>query len=145
MLAILTGVIGGLIEPLMIATIVFVYGLIFPSADAASSLLSEKSFQDAPALVTKLSAQSDAVSQFLWGQFNENDRQMLTSAVTASNQPPAILIARLNHLLQCDCLYDSQRFAGSAAPGLSIWPPALRRWTHKTAATALPPICGSTA
>jgi ATP-binding cassette, subfamily B, bacterial MsbA len=36
LLAILTGVIGGLIEPLMIATIVFVYGLIFPSAVGAS-------------------------------------------------------------------------------------------------------------
>jgi ATP-binding cassette, subfamily B, bacterial MsbA len=33
--AVVTGVIGGLIEPLMIATVVFVYGLIFPSADAA--------------------------------------------------------------------------------------------------------------
>ncbi|MEI8042262.1 MAG: ABC transporter transmembrane domain-containing protein [Verrucomicrobiota bacterium] len=35
LLAILTGVIGGLIEPLMVATIVFVYSLIFPAADPA--------------------------------------------------------------------------------------------------------------
>src|SRR6266404_868810 len=33
LLGVLTGVVGGLIEPLMIATIVFVYGLIFPSAN----------------------------------------------------------------------------------------------------------------
>jgi subfamily B ATP-binding cassette protein MsbA len=112
MLAILTGVIGGLIEPLMIATIVFVYGLIFPSADAASSLLSKKSFNDAPALVTKLSSQPDPVSQFVWSHFSANDRQVLTSAAAASNQPPAVLIERLNHLLQCDCLYEPQRFAG---------------------------------
>jgi subfamily B ATP-binding cassette protein MsbA len=112
MLAILTGVIGGLIEPLMIATIVFVYGLIFPSADAASSLLSKKSFKEPAALVTKLSSQPDPVSQFVWGHFSANDRQVLTNAAAASNQPPAVLIERLNHLLQCDCLYEPQRFAG---------------------------------
>jgi subfamily B ATP-binding cassette protein MsbA len=37
---------------------------------------------------------------------------VLTSAAAASNQPPAVLIERLNHLLQCDCLYEPQRFAG---------------------------------
>lgn len=35
-LGVLTGVIGGLVEPMMIATVVFVYGLIFPSPNAAS-------------------------------------------------------------------------------------------------------------
>jgi subfamily B ATP-binding cassette protein MsbA len=35
LLGVLTGVIGGLIEPLMIAAIGFVYGLIFPSADTS--------------------------------------------------------------------------------------------------------------
>src|SRR5438477_307434 len=33
-MAVLTGIISGLIEPLMIATIAFVYALIFPSADS---------------------------------------------------------------------------------------------------------------
>ena len=35
LLAILTGILGGLIEPLMVATIVFVYSLIFPAANPA--------------------------------------------------------------------------------------------------------------
>ena len=38
LLAILTGIIGGLIEPLMVATIVFVYSLIFPAADPALAI-----------------------------------------------------------------------------------------------------------
>jgi ATP-binding cassette, subfamily B, bacterial MsbA len=112
LLAILTGVVGGLIEPLMIATIVFVYGLIFPPADAASSLLSKKSFKEPPALVARLSQQSDAVSHFVWDHFSEYDRKVVTSGVTASNEPPALLIERLNHLLQCESLYEPQRFAG---------------------------------
>lgn len=37
LLAILTGVIGGLIEPLMVATIVLVYSLIFPTGDATAT------------------------------------------------------------------------------------------------------------
>ena len=110
LLAILTGIIGGLIEPLMIATIAFVYGLIFPSADTASSLLSRKSFRDVPVLVATLSAQAEPVSQFVWSHFSTEDRQIVTSAAAASNQPPAVLVERLNHLLQCDVLYDPQRF-----------------------------------
>ena len=111
LLAILTGVIGGLIEPLMIATIAFVYGLIFPSVDSATSLLSGKSFRNVPALIAKLSAQAEPVSQFVWGHFSAEDRQVLTSAPASSNQPPAVLVERLNHLLQCDFLYDPHRFA----------------------------------
>lgn len=38
LLGVATGVIGGLIEPLMVATIVFVYSLVFPAADTAASL-----------------------------------------------------------------------------------------------------------
>jgi subfamily B ATP-binding cassette protein MsbA len=112
LLAILTGVVSGLIEPLMIATIVFVYGLIFPAADSASSLLSEKSFKDTPALVTRMSSQSDAVSHFFWDHFSEHDRRVVTTGVTASNEPPALLIERLNHVLQCESVYEPQRFAG---------------------------------
>ena len=37
LLAILTGVIGGLIEPLMVATIVLVYSLIFPTGAATAA------------------------------------------------------------------------------------------------------------
>ena len=112
LLAILTGVIGGLMEPLMVATIVFVYGLIFPSADAASSLLSKKSFKDVRGLVARLSSQRDPVSRFIWPHFLANGQRMLIESAAASNQPPAILIEQLNHLLQCESLYDAQRFAG---------------------------------
>src|SRR5690242_16775625 len=34
---VLTGIISGLMQPLMIGTIVFVYGAVFPPADATSS------------------------------------------------------------------------------------------------------------
>jgi len=34
LLGVLTGIVGGLIEPLMIATVTFIYGLIFPSVNA---------------------------------------------------------------------------------------------------------------
>jgi ATP-binding cassette, subfamily B, bacterial MsbA len=112
LLAILTGVVGGLLELATIATIVFVYGLIFPSADAASSLLTKKSFKDATGLVTKLSHQSDAVSHFVWGHFSEYDQRVVIAGIAASNKPPALLIEHLNHLLQCESIYEPQRFAG---------------------------------
>ena len=117
LLAVLTGVVGGLIEPLMIATIVFVYGLIFPSVDSASSLLSNKTFRDAPGLVARLSRQEDEVSRFVWGHFSEDDRRAVAGGAAASNQPPVLLIERLNHLLQCEVLYDTQRFGGVKLSG----------------------------
>lgn len=39
MLGVLTGVVGGIIEPIMIATVALVYGIIFPSADLTASPL----------------------------------------------------------------------------------------------------------
>jgi ATP-binding cassette, subfamily B, bacterial MsbA len=50
LLGVLTGIIGGLIEPLMIASIGFVYGLIFPSMDATGAQAAAK-LSWAPALV----------------------------------------------------------------------------------------------
>jgi subfamily B ATP-binding cassette protein MsbA len=111
LLAILTGVIGGLLEPAMVATVMFVYGLIFPSADV-SSLLSNKSFRDAPVFVTTVSKEADPVSQFLWQHFSPEDRTSIATSVTVSNDPPALLLQGINHVLQCEYLYDSQRFAG---------------------------------
>ncbi len=111
LLAILTGVIGGLLEPVMAATIVFVYGLIFPSPDSASALLSKKSFRDAQTFVAKVSAQKDPVSQFVWGHFSTEDQKAITSLVGISNQPPVVLLQGINHILQCENLYDPARFA----------------------------------
>jgi subfamily B ATP-binding cassette protein MsbA len=112
LLAILTGAIGGLMEPLMVATIVFVYGLLFPSADTASSLLSKKSFKDVNGFVTRLGSQRDPVSSFIWPHFLATDQRSVIDGAAASNQPPVILIEQLNHVLQCESLYDPQRFAG---------------------------------
>src|SRR5438067_2443744 len=59
-LGVLTGFIGGLLEPLMIATIVLVYSLIFPSA-GASPLLSKLSW--APKWLTNwLTTAQDALT-----------------------------------------------------------------------------------
>ena len=46
LLGVMVGVLGGLVEPLMIASIGFVYGLIFPSVETSTSLLTEKSFKE---------------------------------------------------------------------------------------------------
>jgi hypothetical protein len=114
LLAILTGVIGGLLEPAMVATIVFVYGLIFPSADSASALLTKKSFRDSRAFVTQVSSQRDLVSQFVWGHFSAEQQKMIADGVAASNQPPVILVQGINHVIQCESLYDPLRFADVA-------------------------------
>ena len=54
LLGVFMGIISGLIEPLMIATIVFVYGLIFPSAAGAASILDKWSW--APEFLRELAA-----------------------------------------------------------------------------------------
>ncbi len=118
LLGVMVGILGGLVEPLMIASIGFVYGLVFPSVDTSTSLLTEKSFKDVPALVAKLSHPAEPVSQFLWSRFPAADQALVAGAAT-SNQPPAVLVQNLNHLLQCDLLYDSQRFAGVKLPAES--------------------------
>jgi ABC-type multidrug transport system fused ATPase/permease subunit len=113
LLGVLTGIIGGLIEPLMIATIALVYGLIFPSANTASSLLSVDSFRDTPSLVAKLRTPMEPLSQFLASQFLPDDWRSLTNTTAfASNQVPAVLIQTLNHLVQCSSIYEPQRLAG---------------------------------
>lgn len=72
LLAILTGVIGGLIEPLMVATIVFVYSLIFPAADPA---LAVPQLRWAPAFLRDwaMSAQQSLTTgtrmHLLWPQY----------------------------------------------------------------------------
>src|SRR5271165_4662989 len=82
LLGVLTGILAGFMEPLMIATITFVYGLIFPSGDGPVALLSPKAFVDAPALVQKLSQPADPVSAFIASQLSTNDWAEL------NNRPP---------------------------------------------------------
>jgi subfamily B ATP-binding cassette protein MsbA len=112
LLGVLTGIISGLIEPLMIATVVFVYGLMFPSATSTTSLLSPDDFRHPATLVTRLRDHSDPVSNFLWNQFSDPQRQSLAESAASSDLPPAVLVEKLNRLVQCDTLYESQRFAG---------------------------------
>src|SRR5208283_5000710 len=102
LLGALTGVIGGLIEPVMVATIVLVYGLIFPSANSTPSLLSAKDVKDFPALVAQLSRAREPVSRSLWNQFPVEDRQLLASAETHPDEALSVLVGDLNHLLQCN-------------------------------------------
>ena len=111
-LGVLTGIVAGVMEPLMIATVAFVYGLIFPSAEPNSSLLRAEHFKDAPALITRLNNQSEPFSEFLWSQFSAENRQLLTKAVAASNRPPAVLVQDLNRLIVGDSLYEAQRLGG---------------------------------
>ncbi len=112
LLAIVTGVIGGLLEPAMVATIVFVYGLIFPSADSASALLSNKSFRDSRSFVSRVSSRPEPVSQFVWGHFSTEQQNVILDGSAASNQPPVVLLQGINHLIQCESVYEPQRFAG---------------------------------
>src|SRR5262249_23667438 len=63
LLGALAGVLGGLIEPLMIANITFVYSLIFPAADAPSLAVQ---FASAPAFLREwLLAAQQALSSGL--------------------------------------------------------------------------------
>ena len=79
MLGVITGVVGGLIEPLMIVTIVFVFGLIFPDANTGSSLLKPDSFQRPAAFVESLSQPNSPPSRFIWDQMPPADHQALTN------------------------------------------------------------------
>src|SRR6516164_8878089 len=85
LLGVLTGIISGLIEPLMIATVVFVYGLMFPSATSTTSLLSPDDFRHPATLVTRLRDHSDPVSNFLWNQFSDPQRQSLAESAASSD------------------------------------------------------------
>ncbi len=109
-LGVLTGIIAGLMEPLLIATLTFVYGLIFPSADSASLVFSSKDFPEPAALIQKLSHPADRVSQFLANQFSTRDWEELTNAATASQS--VLLAHKLNDLILSGPLYSTERFAG---------------------------------
>jgi len=117
MLGVLTGIVGGIIEPIMIATVALVYGMIFPSAETNSALLTKNDIRKAPALVAKLNRPTEPVTQFLSDQFTPDERRTLTNAVASSDAVPGLLLERLNHLVQCGFLYDSQRFAGVKLSG----------------------------
>jgi subfamily B ATP-binding cassette protein MsbA len=80
-LGMLTGVISGLIEPLMIATVAFVYGLVFPSANAAPVATR---LQWAPAAVVD------------WAQAAQ---QTLTTGVQAHRWSVVVLVALIPAVL----------------------------------------------
>ncbi|HWI57799.1 MAG TPA: hypothetical protein VNZ22_11275, partial [Bacillota bacterium] len=109
LLGALTGVIGGLLEPLLIVTVAFVYGVIFPSANTSSALLTANDVKDAPALIARLSHPVDPLSQFLASQFTPQDWQALTNTAAGSKAPPPVLVQQLNHAVQCSSLYEPQR------------------------------------
>src|SRR6516164_6424751 len=91
LLGILPGVVGGLFEPLMIATVVFVYGLIFQPADAGSSLLAAKDIKDPVSLAEKLSHPTDPVSKALWSLLPEQDQKRLPTPGTNNDHIAAVL------------------------------------------------------
>ncbi|MBI5384615.1 MAG: ABC transporter ATP-binding protein [Verrucomicrobia bacterium] len=81
LLGVLTGFVGGLIEPLMIATVTFVYGLIFPSAQAAP-------------LVAQLQFAPDWFREWL-----ASAQQALTSGVTGHRWAVVALVGTIPAIL----------------------------------------------
>ena len=74
LLGVLTGVVGGLIEPLMIATITMVYSVVFPSANSLN--LSER-LKWAPTFVQDWAEAAQAYFDCMRPQFGANTREKL--------------------------------------------------------------------
>lgn len=112
LLGVLAGIAAGFMEPLMIGTVTLVYGLVFPSADTTSLLLSAKTFTDAPALVNRLKQPADPVSQFLGSRFSAGDWQELTNGAVSATKTSSVLAEKLNVLILFGPIYEESRFAG---------------------------------
>jgi len=72
---------------------------------------SESDFTNLAALADQLRRQSDPVSRFLWSQFSEPARRVLTDTNSTLEQRQSVLVGDLNKILQGKSIYDAQRFA----------------------------------
>lgn len=112
LLGVLAGIIAGLVEPLMIATVTFVYSLIFPSTQVGSALLAASNIKTPAALIAKLRNPSEPVARYLATGFTPQELDSLARAASAIGPAPAALVRKLNQVLQGDSIYTADRFAG---------------------------------
>jgi subfamily B ATP-binding cassette protein MsbA len=95
-LGVVTGIIGGIFEPLMVATVVFVYGLVFPSGTPSSMFYTSSDIRDSASLVRQLSTGTDPLAIKLWERFPAADRARLTDSKADAKASERILVRGLN-------------------------------------------------
>lgn len=79
-------------------------------AVAGSSRLSTNDLVNGSALLQKLSAPADPMSQWLWTRFSPEGQKVLSNAATPPAAKQSQLAVELNHLLHSASLYDPTRF-----------------------------------
>ena len=79
--------------------------------ETGSLLFSAGDLKDIPALVGKLNANSDSVSQFLRGQLSRQVH-ILKNPASTTEQLQAALVEGLNDVLKSGPIYDDRRFGG---------------------------------
>jgi subfamily B ATP-binding cassette protein MsbA len=109
LMGVIAGIIGGVMEPLMIAVVTFVYGIIFPSSGGVA--FTPRDFQTPNALVVQLSRQSEPLSRHLWNRFSAEDQQVLRTNSAVSEQR-SLLVSCLNGVAFGAPVYEAERFIG---------------------------------
>jgi len=77
-----------------------------------SALVSTNDFLNLPAFVTKVRAQADPVSQFLWAQLTASTHRLLLDDQAAPVQQRLALVEDLDRVLRGEVIYTTPRFAG---------------------------------
>lgn len=123
MLGVLMGLLGGLMDPLLMLSIKVAVDVAFPGANissAGSPTFSQESINDFQALRGRLKGQKDEVSKYLWNGFSPRSRLLIACSPTNDTANAAqSLVAELNLALFDPTLYDSNRFAGVKLPPLA--------------------------
>ncbi|MDB6109121.1 MAG: uncharacterized protein JWR69_871, partial [Pedosphaera sp.] len=109
---VLTGIIAGFLEPLVIAVFTFVFQLIFSPGNTAFVV---DDIKDVPALTVRLRQPPDEVSKYLVSRISPETRQKLSShpeSGSGTNLWRSSLAAELNLIILGPSVYDPARFAG---------------------------------
>jgi O-antigen/teichoic acid export membrane protein len=72
-------------------------------------LFGPEDFNDGPALVTRIQAQADPLSAFIWNNLPEEKRRALAESKSNENLAQNVLANSLNSVLRGDCIFDKAR------------------------------------
>ncbi len=80
---------------------------------SGAPIFSVGDFKELSAFMSRLKAQADPLSQYIWGRLSEATRQAALVKKKAKLFEP-VLVRDLNEIIRNSCLYDEERFAGVA-------------------------------
>lgn len=107
----LLGMLAGLKDPLLVASIWFIFAVVFPQA--GSTLISDSNLIDVSSLAGKLEKRADPLSSYLWDQLSDGTREKINSFEATKGDADSLrkaLASDLNWIIRGPSIFTDERF-----------------------------------